>query len=87
MKELENVIQALESITENPERSVGSAQLAGLSRDCIDLSRLECIVPGAYSAATAILEGIQATRLQAKSLAQQRMLAAMNLLRSLPLRD
>lgn len=87
MKELENVIHALESITENPELSVGSAQLAGLSRDCIDLSRLDCFLPGAYSAARTILEGIQATRLRSKSLAQQRMLAAVDLLRSLPLRE
>lgn len=87
MKELENVIRALQSITDNPERSVGSAQLAGLSRDCIELSRLECFLPGAYSAARVILEGIQATRLRSKTLAQQRMLAAVDLLRSLPLRD
>ncbi|HEX6546594.1 MAG TPA: hypothetical protein VF023_09830 [Bryobacteraceae bacterium] len=87
MKELENAIHALESITENPERSVGAAQLAGLARDCIELSRLECFLPGAYSAARTILEGIQATRLRSRSLAQQRMLTAVNLLRSLPLRE
>lgn len=87
MKELDNVIQALESITENPDNSFDSAQLAGLSRDCITLSRLECFLPGAYTAARNILEGIQAIRLRSKPLAQQRMLTAVNLLRSLPLRE
>jgi hypothetical protein len=87
VKELDNVIHALESITENPERSVGSAQLAGLSRHCIDLSRLECFLPGAYPAARTILEGIHALRLRFKPLAQQRMLTAVDLLRSLPLRE
>lgn len=87
MKELDKVISALESITGDPEHRIGDAQLAGLSQDCIELSRLECFLPGAYTAATALLEGIQAARLRSQSLAQQRMLAAVNLLRSLPLRE
>ena len=87
MKELDKVIHALESITGDPEHRLGDAQLAGLSRDCVELSRLECFLPGAYSAAATILEGIQAARLRSQSLAQQRMLTAVNLLRSLPLRE
>jgi hypothetical protein len=87
VKELDKVINALESITGDPEYRIGDSQLAGLSQDCIELSRLECFLPGAYSAATAILEGIQAARLRSKSLAQQRMLAAVELLRSLPIRE
>jgi hypothetical protein len=87
VKELDKVISALESITGDPEYRIGNAQLAGLSQDCIELSRLECFLPGAYVAATALLEGIQAARLRSQSLAQQRMLTAVNLLRSLPLRE
>jgi hypothetical protein len=87
VKELEKVIDALESITGDPDPRLGEAQLAGLSQDCVELSRLDCFVPGAYIAATALLGGIQAARLRSKALAQQRMLAAVELLRNLPLRD
>jgi hypothetical protein len=87
VKELDKVINVLESITGDPEHRIGDAQLAGLSQDCIELSRLECFLPGAYIAASALLEGIQAARLRSKSVAQQRMLTAVELLRSLPLRD
>jgi hypothetical protein len=87
VKELDKVISALETITGDPEVRLGDAQLAGLSQDCVELSRLECFVPGAYVAATALLGGIQAARLRAKSLAQERMLTAVELLRSLPLPD
>lgn len=87
MKELDKVISALESITGDPEYRFGDAQLAGLSQDCIELSRLDCFLPGAYVAATTLLEGIQAARLRSRSRAQQRMLTAVNLLRSLPLRE
>jgi hypothetical protein len=87
VKELDKVINALESITGDPERRIGDAQLARLSQDCVELSRLECFLPGAYTAATALLEGIQAARLRSKSVAQQRMLAAVELLRALPLRE
>jgi hypothetical protein len=87
VKELDKVITALESITGNPRYPIGHAQLAGLSQDCVELSRLECFVPGAYDAASALLEGIQAARLRSESLAQERMRAAVKLLRNLPLRD
>lgn len=87
VKELEKVITALESITGNPQYRIGHAQLAGLSQDCVEISRLECFVPGAYYAASTLLEGIQAARLRSEPLAQERMRAAVRLLRNLPLRD
>ena len=87
MKELDKVIDALESITGDPDYLFGDAQLAGLSQNCVELSRLECFLPGAYSAATALLEGIHAARLRSNTVAQARMQAAIQLLRSLPLRD
>jgi hypothetical protein len=86
VKELDKVITALESITGHPQYPIGHAQLAGLSQDCVELSRLECFVPGAYFAATTLLEGIQAARLRSEPLAQERMRAAVKLLRNLPLR-
>jgi hypothetical protein len=87
VKELDKVITALESITGDPHYPIGPAQLAGLSQDCVALSRLECFVPGAYYAATTLLEGIQAARLRSEPLAHERMRAAVRLLRNLPLRD
>ena len=87
VKELDKVINVLETITGDPEYRIGDAQLAGLSQDCVDLSRLDCFLPGAYVAATTILEGIQAARVRSKPLAQQRMLAAVEILRNLPFRD
>lgn len=87
MKELEKVISALETITGDPDHPIGHALLAGLSQDCVALSRLECFLPGAYVAASTLLEGIQAARLRAEPVAQERMRAAVRLLRKLPLRD
>lgn len=87
MKELEKVISALETITGDPDYPIGHAQLAGLSQDCVELSRLECFLPGAYIAASTLLEGIQAARLRSEPVAQERMRAAVKLLRNLPLRD
>ena len=71
MKDIETVISALESIMRDYDCHSGSVQLVTLKQYCVDLSRLDCILPGAYVAATALLEAIQAAMLHSRKLIVQ----------------
>jgi hypothetical protein len=83
VKEVERVITALESVMRDYDHCLGDRQLAGLKQYCVDLSRLDCFLPGAYRAAAALLDGIQSARLHSRSITEDRMSTAVQLLRDL----
>jgi len=83
VKEVEKVIAALESIMGDYDHCLGDRQLASLKQYCVDLSRLDCFLPGAYHAATALLDGIQSARLHSRAITEDRMSTAVQLLRNL----
>jgi hypothetical protein len=85
VKQVETVIRTLESIISDYEHRSAKSRLAVLRQNCVDLSRLECFLPGAYSAASSILNGIHAAEQQSPLEAQQHMTNAVQLLRRLPI--
>jgi hypothetical protein len=61
-----------------------SGELQSLEAQCIELSTLESIIPGAYLAARTAFEGIRAARVHSDATARKKMKSALKLLRSLP---
>jgi hypothetical protein len=84
MMEVDRVIVALEGLVADYEHRSAGPELASLEAQCVDLSLLQSIVPGAYGAALQMLEGIKAARIHARPVAERKMLAALRTLRSLP---
>lgn len=83
MKDIERVIVALESIIRDRDTAFGDSQVVTLKEYCVDLSRLDCILPGSYRAAAALLEAIQTVRLHSRSVTADRVTNAVELLRNL----
>lgn len=83
MKDVDKVIVALESIMRDCDHPFGDSQVVTLKEYCVDLSRLDCILPGAYKAATALLETIQTIKLHSRSVTADRVTNAVQLLRNL----
>jgi hypothetical protein len=84
MRAVDQAISTLETIVSDRELELGQAQLGELQRECIELSQLDCFVPGTYRVAETLLECIRAARAHCPSVAFERMRYAIILLRSLP---
>jgi hypothetical protein len=83
LTDIEKAISALESIMRDDHHDPASIQLVTLKQYCVDLSRLDCILPGAYVAATALLDAVQAAMLHSRSITEPRISTAVQLLRDL----
>jgi hypothetical protein len=83
MRAVDKAITTLETIVSDRELELGQAQLGELQRECIELSQLECFIPGTYRVAGMLLECIHAARAHCPSVALARMRQAIMLLRSL----
>jgi hypothetical protein len=84
MRAVDKAINTLETIISDRKLELGQAQLGELQRECIELSELDCFVPGTYRVAEMLLECIRAARAHCPSVAFARMRQAITLLRSLP---
>ena len=81
---VDEVINAVEWVMKDYAQRSASKDLLSLEGKCIELSRLESIIPGAYLAARLTFEGIQAARVHSGAVAQEKMTEALRLLKSLP---
>jgi hypothetical protein len=81
---VEDVITAVECVMHQNGHHPGTRELQSLEAQCIELSTLESIIPGAYLAARTAFEGIRAARIHSDATARKKMRSALKLLRSLP---
>lgn len=84
MLHVDDVINAVECVIHQNGQHPAAVELQSLEAQCIELSTLESIIPGAYLAARTAFEGIKAARIHSDATARKKMRFALKLLRSLP---
>jgi hypothetical protein len=82
MRAVDKAVATLETIVSDRELELGQAQLGKLQRECIELSQLDCFIPGTYRVAEMLLECIRAARAHQSPWREKQQ--AIMLLRSLP---